>query len=426
VLLEKDDNDGYSVQRDGSNVMKMNVGSSGGEIKTLNTYNDGKWHNFVFVYRGVNDATAYVDGVDDTDIAGPLDPGTPAYSTDGLTIGSRDGSFPFLGTIDDIRIYDRALTAPEVAAIYHSSTRGATWAAAQDTAITGLYKDNPRRLRFEVSNNGAAASAAVTYQLEYATTIPGGPWTTVPNAASAEHWETADSTYLTDGEATINLPSGLADENTTFVSGELRDALSVTSGITLTQTEFTEIEYSIQATSNAIDSTTYYFRLVDGGVTETLTYPQYGQVTLSAGCPGGSVCWDGGGADNKWSTAANWTGDAVPGSAALVVFNGLSTKNATFDVLDTIGSLTIESDYTGRITMAADLTNDGAFTQNGGTIDFGATTVTHKGNWTYTAGTLTPNASTVVFGKNASSATITGSHTLFNVTFDINATGVRT
>jgi hypothetical protein len=120
-------------------------------------------------------------------------------------------------------------------------------------------------------------------------------------------------------------------------------------------------------------------------------------------CPPGSVCWDGGGgADPNWSNGLNWTGDAVPGTTAFVVFNGLSSNNATFNAADTIGSLTIEAGYTGTITMAADLlidhtTDTVGFVQNGGTIDLGSTTWTHQYDWTYTAGTFTANTSTVVF-----------------------------
>ena len=118
-------------------------------------------------------------------------------------------------------------------------------------------------------------------------------------------------------------------------------------------------------------------------------------------CPVGKVCWDGGGSTSNWSEAANWTGDAVPGTADDVVFDGFSTKNATFDAIDTIGGLTIEAGYTGTITMAADLLIDNAgpcaFTQNGGTIDLGSTTWTHECDWTYTAGTFTAGTSTVVF-----------------------------
>jgi len=31
-----------------------------------------------------------------------------------------------------------------------------------------------------------------------------------------------------------------------------------------------------------------------------------------------AATWDGGGAGNNWSTAANWSGDAVPGTGDLV------------------------------------------------------------------------------------------------------------
>ena len=134
-------------------------------------------------------------------------------------------------------------------------------------------------------------------------------------------------------------------------------------------------------------------------------------------CPAGSVCWDGGGGDANWNTAANWLPDGVPGTTALVVFNGLSSKNATFNVADTIAALTIEAGYAGTITMAADLLIDhnGAectFTQHGGTIDLGSTTFTHQCDWTYTAGTFTAGTSTVVFA--ATPVAMDSGATVFN------------
>src|SRR3972149_4176140 len=97
----------------------------------------------------------------------------------------------------------------------------------------------------------------------------------------------APSTYIADGgEAPANVADGLADANTTFVAGQLRDDSATTSGITLTNTQFTEIEYAIQATSDATDSQTYYFRLTNNGSETNFTYVtgKYGQVTL-AGTP---------------------------------------------------------------------------------------------------------------------------------------------
>ncbi|KKM17286.1 hypothetical protein LCGC14_1677300, partial [marine sediment metagenome] len=127
VILEKDDNTGYSVQRDGSNIMKMNVGGSSSEIKTVSTYIDGIWHSFAFVYRGVNDGTAYVDGADDTETGAPLDPGTPTYSTDGLTIGSRDGTVAFLGDIDEVRISNKERSADWIKTSFYNQKAGSTF-----------------------------------------------------------------------------------------------------------------------------------------------------------------------------------------------------------------------------------------------------------------------------------------------------------
>ena len=125
-------------------------------------------------------------------------------------------------------------------------------------------------------------------------------------------------------------------------------------------------------------------------------------IPAAATCPGGSVCWDGGagGGNPEWSNGLNWTGDAVPGPAALVVFNDLSSNPATFDVADAIGSLTIEASYTGTITMAANLTNNGTFVMNGGTLNLGSTTVTQGDDWTYTAGTVNAGTSLVDFVGN--------------------------
>jgi len=65
------------------------------------------------------------------------------------------------------------------------------------------------------------------------------------------------------------------------VAGELKDTSDQTSGITLTTTQFTEVEYSIQATASATDGATYCFRLTNAGSTTNFTYSQYAKVKLS-------------------------------------------------------------------------------------------------------------------------------------------------
>ncbi|MCY7346297.1 MAG: LamG domain-containing protein, partial [Pyrinomonadaceae bacterium] len=75
-------------------------------------------------------------------------------------------------------------------------------------------------------------------------------------------------------------------------------------------------------------------------------------VTVTAACIPNQKTWDGGGATNNWSEAANWTCDLVPTSTDTIIFDGTSTKNATVDTNFSVKSLNINAGYTGTITQA--------------------------------------------------------------------------
>lgn len=77
--------------------------------------------------------------------------------------------------------------------------------------------------------------------------------------------------------------------------------------------------------------------------------------------------WNGGGADNNWSTGGNWGGTA-PTAGDTVTFNGTSTKNCTVDNIATFnGSITVAAGYTGVITQGSNVTGVGAFSIAAGT-----------------------------------------------------------
>ncbi len=154
----------------------------------------------------------------------------------------------------------------------------ATFAAAEDTKLTGLAKNTIKRVRFEVSNEGNASSGAVTYQLQVAetATCSAGSYNNVPTDTSG-HWQVTDSSFITDGEPTANISPGLTDDATTFVSGELKDLGNTTGTITLGVDQFTEVEFSVQALAAATDGGDYCFRL------QVLdTYINYAEVQLAA------------------------------------------------------------------------------------------------------------------------------------------------
>ncbi len=73
----------------------------------------GSWHHVAMTWGSGTNFYGYVDGVQ---VASGTDSGT---RTSNIYIGRVDGSYYFNGSIDDVRIYNRALTAAEVLQLYN-------------------------------------------------------------------------------------------------------------------------------------------------------------------------------------------------------------------------------------------------------------------------------------------------------------------
>jgi hypothetical protein len=73
----------------------------------------GKWVHVTGLARG-DTALLYIDGKLDSQAKRV---GTPQVSPDPVTIGYSGQGIPFSGLIDDVRIYSRALTEPEIQAL---------------------------------------------------------------------------------------------------------------------------------------------------------------------------------------------------------------------------------------------------------------------------------------------------------------------
>jgi len=167
---------------------------------------------------------------------------------------------------------------------------GATSATAgiANTPIAAILPNNPRRLRLQVSNEGTLSSAATAFRLEYAEAAPtcgdATLWTDV--GATNDAWDMSLSANLTEGANTTNIAiatGGVADENTTFLTpnGGVRESSSQTGSLTLTNTNFVELEYSIVASTSASEGTTYCFRVTNAG-TPLPVYSQYPSATIAA------------------------------------------------------------------------------------------------------------------------------------------------
>ncbi|MEI6191185.1 MAG: LamG domain-containing protein [bacterium] len=98
-----------------ANTNKL-VCDSGLRTSSATPYNDGAWHHWVFVNNsGVGQF--YRDGITDGSPGGFSYQGSPTN----IWIGSLTGNSGYFlnGQLDDVRIYNRALSAGEVAALYN-------------------------------------------------------------------------------------------------------------------------------------------------------------------------------------------------------------------------------------------------------------------------------------------------------------------
>ncbi len=93
------------------------ISASGTENLSTTAVNDGKWHHLAGV-RGAGQLTLYVDGTAVRTIANSLS----ASPTGVLGIGSfGDGSFFWQGSLDEVRLYNAALTQAQVQADMYST-----------------------------------------------------------------------------------------------------------------------------------------------------------------------------------------------------------------------------------------------------------------------------------------------------------------
>jgi hypothetical protein len=159
----------------------------------------------------------------------------------------------------------------------------ATYTWPEDGKIYGVGKGagNIQRLRFLVANDGTQGSGAIAYQLQVAETAdcPNGTYSAVPTDTSGD-WQIFAS-QLDDGQPTDVDTAGLTDPgSSTWVDGEQEESTNTTDPITLAASYFTEIEFSVQATTNATDSGDYCFRLIDAGGVGLDNYTVYAEAMI--------------------------------------------------------------------------------------------------------------------------------------------------
>lgn len=176
-----------------------------------------------------------------------------------------------------------------------SSTTAGCWPVNEDTQYISFPQNTFKRLRIEVANDGGwTRGTAPAFTLEVApmvTTCAAGVYGAVPTTYGTNAWVIATSTNITDAAFTTNvgtLPaSGLTDVGGTFVQGQTKTLGNMTGTITLPAGKFTEIEYALVATNNAVSGVTYCFRVTNGGSIANMVYTEakYAKAVIASGLP---------------------------------------------------------------------------------------------------------------------------------------------
>lgn len=157
----------------------------------------------------------------------------------------------------------------------------------EDTRYLTYPYNGSKRVRIEVSNEGSL-STTTAYRLEYGSIVTTcdeiATWIDV--GAGGGDWDMVNSANLTDGNDTTNIAEatgGVTDENSNFESpnGGLKDTSSQTGNITLSSTDYVELEFSIQAGVSATAGNSYCFRLTNAG-TPLSVYSVYPRATILA------------------------------------------------------------------------------------------------------------------------------------------------
>ncbi|MCX6708574.1 MAG: right-handed parallel beta-helix repeat-containing protein, partial [Candidatus Woesearchaeota archaeon] len=201
-------------------VWRASVDGTDGGVKQISYDYTGKqnqWHHIVGTYNGTN-LTLYVDGSQAAIGAGPA---SIVSSNKDIYIGGGDQglSYPFNGTMDEVRIYNRALTSQEISADYNSGAPKYDKMVSEELSIGDAWY-------CEVTpNNGYEdGNATMSNGVQVGNAPTQG--TPIANASSTNITVYPQSVSDIDGNSVINITNWLKNGNSITVLNMPFDGLT--------------------------------------------------------------------------------------------------------------------------------------------------------------------------------------------------------
>ncbi len=148
--------------------MRDNAGTAA-ILCSATAYNDGEWHNVILTSNGSNSHALYVDGVS-------VDTDTTAISTTTFNVAaigmlrSTTASQYFTGSIDEVRVYKRVLSAAEIADLVAGRHTAAVWDGSTSTGFengtnwsTDAVPDPYTRLTIPFTTNKLTLTGSIAF-----------------------------------------------------------------------------------------------------------------------------------------------------------------------------------------------------------------------------------------------------------------------
>jgi len=205
--------------------------SAGGyiQVKSTNGVNDGNWHHVLATYDGSGNASGakiYVDGSLDTTIVIDTATGSSSNSTD-LQIGARDGpGLPFLGSIDDVAIFN----SDKSASASHLYNGGTPADLSAESGLEGYwtFDDATFSTNWNVPDNSSNSNNGTSVNCDESCLEQDSPNST---AGKSSGMDEVDLEFNTPTNLSAGLSSGMAiDDKVNNAPDNINQGLS--SGMT--------------------------------------------------------------------------------------------------------------------------------------------------------------------------------------------------
>jgi hypothetical protein len=228
----------------GSNPGKLMFNGSGDDLVGTITVTPNVWHHVALTYAN-DTVTWYLDGqLDRTSVTNGLL--NTVIDANGLTIGSRPSFAVWNGQIDEVQIFNRALTQPEVQATYYAGAQGTCAPALNLTSAVSRRVHSGTTCDVSLPLTGNAG-------VEPRTSVPAGNQTVV---FTFSHSIISGNVAVTTGTGSVSGSPTFAGNTMTVNLTGVTDAQQ----ITLTLSSVTD------ALSQVLPSTAVNMRVLAGDV----------------------------------------------------------------------------------------------------------------------------------------------------------------